>query len=218
MLVWPQIQSIDAERGLITLASAPPPDATVTANYFFHPISDMEIKLAIAAAEAEIEAITGFKYTSEIKTERHKILSGNEFQTEAPIISVSSVKIYSEGGRLIDPDPDYEVLNPQLGIVRINNYRAGILVKPYFLPFIFEVEITYLAGAQEVPDWVKHAVIKIATYNILLRLSSLIVLQEDYTQISLAFKSPDEFVKRLQLLKEEVDSIRQTLPRRGAVV
>ena len=213
-----QIQSVDAERGLITLASAPPSDATVTASYFFHPISDTEIKLAIAAAEAEIEAITGFKYSSETRTERHKILSGNEFQTNAPIISVSSIKIYSEGGTLIDSDPDYEVLNSELGIVRINDYRAGVLTKPYFLPFIYEVEITYLAGAQQVPDWVKHAVIKIATYNILLKLSSLMVLQEDYTQISLTFKSPEEFVKRLQHLKEEVEHIRQTLPKRGAVV
>jgi len=212
------IQSLDADRGIIVLSAAPPSGATVTANYFFHPISDGEISVAIAAAEAEIEAITGFKYSSESRTERHKVLTGNEFQTNAPIISVQSIKIYSEGNVLLDSNPSYEVLNSELGIVRINNYRAGVLTRPYFLPFIFEVEITYIAGTPTVPDWVKHAAVSIATYNILVRLSSLLVLQEDYTQISLTFKSPEELVKRLQVLKEEIENIKRRLPKKGAVI
>ncbi|MEM4591757.1 MAG: hypothetical protein QW555_08015 [Nitrososphaerota archaeon] len=212
------VASLDAERGLITLINAPPNGATVTTDYYWHPISDSEIGLAISGAEAEIELLTGFKYSSETVTERHILFFGNEFRTRKPIINVNEVKIYSILGTLIDTQPQYIVVDNVLGLVRILNYRAGIPTRPYFLPAAYEVEITYQAGYSSVPDYIKNAVILFATYQILLKFQRLITFEKDYTQISLTFKSPEEFARRLEFIRQEIERVKKQLPKRVGTI
>jgi len=204
---------MDVERGLISFSS--PPVGEVTANYYWHPISDSEIALAIASAEAEIELLTGFKYVPEEVTEKIKVFIGNEIKTSRPIISISSVKIYSMIGTLVNDNPRVEIIDKEKGIVRILDYRAGIPTRPYFLPSAYEVEITYQAGYTTPPDYIKNAAVLFATYYILLKFQRMIVLNEDYTQVSLTFKTPDEFTKRLNFIREEVERIRALLPKRA---
>jgi hypothetical protein len=206
----------DPERGLITLASAPA--GAVTADYYWHPIGDAEIGLAIASAVAEVELLTGFRYVPETVTERIKVFVGNEIRTSRPIISVSNVKIYSMGGTLVNDAPRYEVIDAEKGVVRILDYLAGVPTRPYFLPSAYEVEITYQAGYTSPPDYIKNAVVLFATYYILLKFQRMIVLSEDYTQVSLTFKSPEEFTRRLEFIRGEVERIRALLPKRSRAI
>jgi hypothetical protein len=206
----------DPERGLITLSSAP--TGAVTADYYWHPIGDEEIRLAISSAVAEVELLTGFRYVPETVTERIKVFVGNELRTGRPIISVSSVKIYSMAGTLVDDGPRYEVVDAEKGVVRILDYRAGVPTRPYFLPSAYEVEITYQAGYPSTPDYIKNAVVLFATYYILLKFQRMIVLSEDYTQVSLTFKSPAEFTERLEFIRGEVERIRALLPKRSRAI
>jgi hypothetical protein len=206
----------DPERGLIMLTSSP--TGAVTADYYWHPIGDAEIGLAIASAVAEVELLTGFRYVSETVTERIKVFVGNEIRTSRPIISVSSVKIYSMAGILVDDNPRHEVIDAEKGVVRILDYRAGVPTRPYFLPSAYEVEITYQAGYPSPPDYIKNAVVLFATYYILLKFQRMIVLSEDYTQVSLTFKSPAEFTERLEFIRGEVERIRALLPKRSRAI
>ena len=207
---------VNPERGLVSFSS--PPSGTVTADYYWHPISDTEISLAIASAEAEVELLTGFKYAPEEITEKIRVYVGNEVKTSRPIISVSSLKIYSIIGTLVNDNPRYEVIDKDKGIIRILDYRAGIPTRPYFLPSAYEVEVTYQAGYSSPPDYIKNAVVLFATYYILLKFQRMIVLNEDYTQVSLTFKTPEEFTRRLEFIREEVERIRALLPKRSRAI
>lgn len=208
----------DPERGLVELSSPPGESAVVTADYYWHPISDDEIRLAIASAVAEVELLTGFKYAPEEVTEKIRVYVGNEIKTSKPIISVSSIRIYSLIGTLVSDNPRYEILDRDKGVIRILDYRAGIPTRPYFLPSAYEVEITYQAGYTSPPDYVKNAVVIFATYYILLKFQRMIVLNEDYTQVSLTFKTPEEFTRRLEFIKSEVERIRSLLPKRSRAI
>jgi hypothetical protein len=167
---------------------------------------------------AEVELLTGFRYVPETVTERIKVFVGNELRTSRPIISVSSVKIYSTVGTLVNDNPRYEVMDAEKGVVRILDYRAGVPTRPYFLPSAYEVEITYQAGYPSTPDYIKNAVVLFATYYILLKFQRMVVLSEDYTQVSLTFKSPAEFTERLEFIRGEVERIRALLPKRSRAI
>jgi uncharacterized small protein (DUF1192 family) len=46
----------------------------------------------------------------------------------------------------------------------------------------------------------------------------MVVLSEDYTQVSLTFKSPAEFTERLEFIRGEVERIRALLPKRSRAI
>ena len=208
-----QVAGIEAERGLVTLAQDPGPNATVTADYFYHPISDSEISLAIGAAEAEVDLLTGYRFAQYNAVERHTIYVGDEFRTRAPIISINSIKIYSRSGTLINSNPQYIIVDKDIGLVRLVGYMAGIPVRPFFLPAQFDVEIDYVAGYSNVPDYIKEATILIATYHILLKMARRLNVAEDYTQVSMAFATRDEFIQRLEFIRREVERVKALLPK-----
>ena len=210
------VQRVDKERGEIILTSPAPQGSVVTATYYWHPVGDEEIGIAIETAEAEIEAITGIRFTQHVVTERVKLLSGQEVYLSQPIIGIEYVKLYNMQGVLVDSSPSYEVVDSENGVVRIHGYRAGSSPPPWYLPSSFEVEVRYQAGYTKAPEDVRHASIVLATYWLLVRLCGQLVFGEDYGGLtSIGFKS-EEVIQRIKSLRNEVSRLLNTLPRRVA--
>ncbi len=205
-----EVESVDADRGIITFTSAP--SGYVTADYYWHPISDAEIQLAIAAAELEIKALTGINYEPHTAIEHHRLYYGDQLYMSEPIISIISI-IDKDSGRTLSSS-EYELL-PN-GIVKLKTYYAGRVTSPWFLPSIYSFEVTYQAGYSEIPATVRHATLLIATYNILLRIARQISFSEDYSGISATFKSPEELNSRMEMLAKEIERVKASLPRRVA--
>jgi len=205
------IESVDANRGIITLTNDPSTD--VTATYYWHPIGDFEIDLAIKSASTEIESLTGTKYTPHTTIEHHKLYFGEYLYLSEPIISIESIT--DESGRILHPD-EYEVIDPKNGVVKFKKIFAGLSAPPWYLPTVYSFKVVYQAGYEEIPSIIKHAVILIATYNILIRIARQITFTEDYSGISIGFKSPEELNTRIKLLADEIERIKMHLPRRVA--
>jgi hypothetical protein len=206
------IESIDENRGIIMLASEPSGD--VTATYYWHPIGDSEIDLAIGSASVEIEALTGTKYIPHTVTEYHKLYFGEYLYLSEPVVSIESITDESSGKTL--SSDEYEVIDAKNGVVRLKNIFAGQIVPPWFLPTTYSFKVVYQAGYEEIPAIVKHAVILIASYNILFRIARQITFSEDYTRIAIGFKTPEELDARIKLLADEIERIKTHLPRRVA--
>ncbi|MEM2257818.1 MAG: hypothetical protein QXU87_04000 [Candidatus Caldarchaeum sp.] len=204
------VSAVDAERGVITLASAPPSGATVTADYYWHPIGDSEIQLAIGYAEAEIRAATGIIFEAHTTVEHITLYYGSEFSLAEPIIAISEI---IANGKPLASD-EYEILAPEAGRVKLKMLAAGIPAPPWFLPRPLNLKVTYQAGYAEVPDIVRQAATLIASYQLLLRLQRQITFSEDYGGVAAAFKSPAELTERLEFLREEVERVKSQLPRR----
>jgi hypothetical protein len=205
------IESIDASRGIIMLASEPSGD--VTATYYWHPVGDSEIDLAIGSASVEIEALTGTKYIPHTVTEYHKLYFGEYLYLSEPVISIESIE--ESSGKTLSSD-EYEVIDAKNGVVWLKNIFAGQIAPPWFLPTTYSFKVVYQAGCGEIPAIVKHAVILIASYNILFRIARQITFSEDYTGIAIGFKTPEELDARIKLLVDEIERIKTHLPRRVA--
>ena len=212
------IASIDSDRGVITLQDPVAEGSTVTADYYWHPIGDDEIKLAIAEAEAEIESKTGIKFEPHSKVEEIILNYGSEFNVSEPIISITSIKhLYDDSYKELGSD-EYEIVDKETGRIRLKNIIAGVAVPPWYLPLRVRLRVEYTAGYETVPDMVKHAAILIASYQVLLRIQRQISFSEDYTAITVAFKTPNELTERLEFLRAEVERVKDMLPRRVAKI
>jgi len=209
-----EVIGVDAELGEITLAAPPPHGSTVEATYYWHPVGDAEIELAIKTASAEIEATTGMRFTQHTRTERIMITSGNEASTSHPIIAVNQLKIYNQRGELIDENPEYDIVDREQGVIRLRRYQAGAARPPWYLPSIIQVEISYEAGFVEVPEQVRQACIILASYWLLVRIAGQLVYGEDYAgSVSIGFRT-DELTARINSLRREVEKVIERLPRR----
>ncbi|MEM2182356.1 MAG: hypothetical protein QXK84_06670 [Nitrososphaerota archaeon] len=208
--VLADINSIDEERGVITLATAPPSGALLTADYYHHPVGDSEIKLALSYAEEEIKTTTGIKYEAHEKTEEVILHYGSVFELAEPIITINSIDI---DGYTLTAD-EYEIVDAEAGIVRLKNISAGLVMPPWYIAKSIRLRVQYIAGYQAIPSIVKHASILIATYQLLLRLQRQVTFTEDYSGITMAFKTPEDLTNRLQFLRAEVARVKELLPRR----
>ena len=208
------IASIDPDRGIITLQDPVAEGSTVTADYYWHPIGDNEIELAIAEAEAEIETKTGIKFEAHSKTEEIILHYGSEFNLSEPVISITSIKhLYDDSYEELSSD-EYEIVDKETGKIRLKNIIAGVAVPPWYLPLSVRLKVEYMAGYEAIPDIVKHATILIASYQVLLRIQRQISFSEDYTGITVAFKTPNELTERLEFLRAEVERVKNMLPRK----
>jgi len=212
------ISSIDPDRGVITLQDPVPEGASVTADYYWHPIGDNEIKLALAEAEAEIESKTGIRFEPHSKTEEIVLHYGSEFNLSEPIVSIQSIKLLYDSSYKELTQDEYEVVDKEAGRIRLKNIVAGVAVPPWYLPVSIRLKVEYTAGYETVPDRVKHAAILIASYHVLLRIQRQISFSEDYAGITVAFKTPQELTERLEFLRSEVERVLDMLPRRVAKV
>ncbi len=210
------VASVDAERGEISLASPAPQGSVITCDYYWHPVGDGEISLAIEAAEAEIDATAGMRFDAHTRSERIKLHHGSELSLSAPIISIQSVKVYDQRGALIDSAAEYEVLDAESGLIRLLRHSAGRPAPPWYLTRSLEVEVSYTAGYQQVPESVRNAAILIASYWLALRVGGRIVFGDDYGEaLSVGFSSED-LSRRLRAMREEVERVKKSLPRRVA--
>ena len=207
------VTSVDPEKGEVTLSTPPPPSSLVTATYYWHPVGDGEISLAIKTAEAAIEAATGMRFSQHLRRERIKLYSGSDVVLSHPVISVEGVRVIGGSG-VVDASPSYEVIDHEHGVVRLRGYVAGSVSSPWYLPAVYEVEVVYQAGYPTVPDSVKQACVLMASYWLLLRAAGQLVYGEDYGYgVSAGFKT-EELEGRIKLLRSELDRILEALPKR----
>ncbi len=207
------VSSVDTERGEVTLSSPPSAGALVTATYYWHPVGDAEINLAIKTAEASVEAATGIRFQQHTRRERIKLHSGSDVVLSHPIITVDSVRVLG-GDDVVDSSPAYEIIDKEQGVVRLRDYKAGSASPPWYLPKTYEVEVTYQAGYVAVPDVVKQACVLMASYWLLVRAAGQLVYGEDYGGgVSLGFKT-EEIEGRIRLIRSELERVLKVLPRR----
>ncbi|MCS7145335.1 MAG: hypothetical protein RMJ28_06960 [Nitrososphaerota archaeon] len=205
--------SVDAERGLVALAEPVPAGSEVSANYFWHPVSDSEIRLAVAKASAEVELVTGRRYQAYRAAERVLLNEGSRVRLRDRILAVESVRVYDSGGELIDDAPEFVVEDAEQGLLRLRQYAAGSPSGPLFLPTNFEVEVTYMTGYTETPEHIKQYTILAASYEVLLRFQRMLQVEGSYGEVALVVKSPEGLRERLEYLREEIERFRRLLPK-----
>ncbi|MCS6770361.1 MAG: hypothetical protein NZ570_08010 [Candidatus Caldarchaeum sp.] len=206
-------EAIDPDIGLVSIYPPPSQAARVEASYYWHPVGDSEVQLAVEAAEAEVEALTGTVFKPHPKVERVVVSRGRTFNLSEPVLSLLSVKVYDHAGNLLDSDAPAEVLDPQTGLIRIPA-SAGEPRPPWYLSHPFEVEAVYQAGYAQTPPTVKQAVITLASYIILTKLQRSLSFAADYGGAVVAGFTAEDLERRLSFLRQEVDRVKQTLPRR----
>lgn len=205
-------ESVDPDTGLISVYPPVSDDAEVEASYFWHPVGDGDITLAVEAAEALVEALTGTVYAPHNRVERIVLKRGNTLRLSEPIISIESVKTYDSMGTLVGEE-EVEVVDAATSIIRLKG-RAAEPRPPWFLPSTLEVEVRYVAGYEQVPAAVKNCVLALASYNLLTRFQHRLVFSADYGKTVSAAFSAEELEKRLGFLKAEVEKTLNSLPRR----
>ncbi|MEM1937954.1 MAG: hypothetical protein QXX49_07470 [Candidatus Caldarchaeum sp.] len=206
-------EAIDPDQGIISIYPPPSEDARVESSYFWHPIGDAEVQLAVEAAEAEVEALTGTVFKPHPRVERVVVRRGRAFNLSEPVLQLLSVKIYDAAGNMLDDDAEAEVVDPQTGLVRLA-VSAGEPQPPWYLTHPLEVEAVYQAGYSETPSTVKQAVLTLASYYVLARLQRSLSFAESYGGVVVAGVAWDDLESRLSYLREEVERVRKALPRR----
>lgn len=207
------ISSVDAERGLVALSSTVPSGSTVTASYYWHPVSDSEIRLAVAKASAEVELVTGRRFLPYRAAERVIVTEGSRVRLRDRIVSVDWVKVYDADGELLDGSAEFVVEDAEQGIIRLKRYSAGRPSGPLFLPTTLEIEVSYTAGYPETPEHIRQYTILAATYEVLLRFQRMLQVEGSYGEVALTVKSPEGLRERLEYLKGEVERFRVMLPK-----
>lgn len=207
------VASLDAERGLVALAEPVPQGSVVTASYYWHPVSDSEIVLAVSKASAEVELVTGRRYVPYRATERVVLSEGSRVKLRDRVLAVERVWVYDPGGELIDPSPEYVVEDAEQGVIRLRRYSAGSPAGPLFLPSSFEVEVTYLTGYSETPQHIRQYTILAATYEVLLRFQRMLQVEGSYGDAALVVKAPEGLRERLEYLRGEIERFRELLPK-----
>ncbi|MEM4183917.1 MAG: hypothetical protein QXG52_08860 [Candidatus Caldarchaeum sp.] len=213
------ISSVDAETGAITLSTAPSSGASVTANYFWHPFGDGEVRQVVEQAENEVDLAAGRSFESAAVTERVHMTVGQFVQlSRLPIQAVNSVKIVSMSGNVVATlsTDDYVVMSTGIWLKK---HRAGIPSPPWYLPAEFFAEVEYVGGYTTIPSHVKHATLTIAGYRLLLKVAQQLSVEPEYQgKVSVALKSPSDLEKRLETLSREVADVKHSLSLRAAVI
>lgn len=215
-----QVSSIDYDEGCITLSEPPATGLEVRVSYSWHPVSDHELKIAIEAAEAEIDSECGRSFKESLHEERIYLSHGNTISLlNAPIIKVESVIIESSSGEVIEElKPSMYECYPELGVIRLKKYYAGVVSPPWYIHSTFYVRVRYVSGYSEVPGIVKQAALLLSSYHVLSRISMLYTTEPEYQgRLSVVFKKPGEIFSRLEFLRSEVDRIKKQLPRQVKV-
>lgn len=216
-----QVLEVDCEEGCIYLVEPPPPGAQVLSSYSWHPISDQELRVAIEAAEAEIEAECGRSFKESFHEEIILLSHGNTLTLlNSPVIRVESVTIESLSGEVIEElQPSKYECYTDIGLIRLKTYYAGKPSPPWFTPSTFYVRIRYVAGYREVPGIVKQAALLLSSYHILSKISILYTTEPEYQgKISIVFKKPGEVFSRLEFLRNEIERIKKQLPKQVKVL
>lgn len=210
------VASIDPERGMLTLASPPPSGSAVTADYYWHPFGDGELTQAIEAAEAEIHAVTGQRFSQQTYTERFYVTYGNEVQlTHRPVTSVYLVRVEDAAGNGEDLASSDYVVDTSAGVVRLRKHFAGVIRPPWYTVSQFYVTVTYTAGYASIPNNIKLAALKLATYHLLQKTVTEIESEPEYQgKLVLVFKKPEDLLARLEQLRVECERVKALLPRR----
>lgn len=205
--------SIDAERGLVALAEQIHQGAEVAASYYWHPVSDSEIELAVSKASAEVELVTGRRFTRYAAVERVVLSGGSRVKLRDRIVSVESVRVYDSEGGLIDASAEFVVEDEEQGVIRLKRYAAGVPAGPLFLPSVLEVEVSFTAGYAETPEHIKQYTILAATYEVLLRFQRILQVERSYGEAALVVRAPEGLRERLEYLREEIERFRRMLPK-----
>jgi len=204
--------AIDPDEGVVELVPPPADGVRVEADYSWHPVGDGEIENAVEAAEAEVEALTGAVYTPHTRVERVRVFRGRHITLSEPVISVQGVKVFDTSGNLLDASAEAEAVDPSTGLIRLK-HRSAEPGPPWYLPPIYEVEVSYVAGYHEVPPSVRQAVLTLASYLVLSRFQRGVSFTQDYGAVVAGFTA-DELGERLAFLQSEAERVRQLLPRR----
>jgi hypothetical protein len=216
-----QVLNVDSEEGCITLLDPPPTGLDVSASYSWHPVSDHELKVAIEAAEAEIDAECGRSFKESLREERIYLSYGNIITLQnTPVIRVESVIIESLSGEVIEElQPSMYECYSEPGVIRLKTYYAGKVSPPWYTPSTFYVRVRYLSGYSEIPGIVKQAALLLSSYHILSKISILYTTEPEYQgRISVVFKKPSEIFSRLEFLRGEVERIKKQLPKQIKVL
>ncbi len=206
-------ESIDAEAGLVVLADEPPAGAGILVSYYWHPVSDREIVLALAKASAEIELVTGRRFGPYRVRERAVLSAGNVVRLGDRVLEIESVRVFTADGHLVDPDADYELLDAENGVLRIRGYEAGRPSGPLFIPFTLEVEVAYTAGYAETPEYIRQYTVMAATLEVLLRFQRALSVERSYGDLVLVAKAPGGLGERIEQLRRELERFREILPK-----
>jgi hypothetical protein len=206
-------ESVDAETGLVVLPEDPPAGSSIAVSYYWHPISDREIGLALAKAAAEVELVTGRRFGPYRARERVVLTSGSIVRLGDRVVEVESVKIYTLDGQLLDSAAGFELIDPENGLLRIKGYEAGRPSGPFFIPSALEVEVTYTAGYTETPDYIRQYTIMAATLEVLLRFQRMLSVERSYGDLVLVVKAPGGLGERIEQLRAELERFREILPK-----
>ncbi|MEO0157982.1 MAG: hypothetical protein ABIM59_04555 [candidate division WOR-3 bacterium] len=207
------VASVDAERGLVALSEPVSTNSQVAVNYYWHPISDAEIRLAIAKASAEVELVAGRRFARYRTVERLILTEGSRVRLRDRVVSVDWVRVYDAAGELVDDSAEYVVEDAEQGVLRLKRYSARDIAGPFFLPNILEVEVSYTAGYPETPEHIKQYTILAATYEVLLRFQRMLRVERSYDEVALVVKSTEGLGERLAYLREEIERFRKLLPK-----
>ncbi|MEM4288018.1 MAG: hypothetical protein QXV97_04345 [Candidatus Caldarchaeum sp.] len=206
-------EAIDPDQGIISIYPPPSQNAVVESNYRWHPVGDGEISLAVEAAEAEVEALTGTIYTPHTKVERITLHRGSLINLSEPLLNLINVRIYDTGGNLLEDNAEADVVDNQAGLVRIRR-SAGTPTPPWYISQPLTVEVVYQAGYLQPPPTVRQAVLTLASYWVLARFQRSLAFSADYGGAVVAGFTSQELENRLSHLRKEVENVRRTLPKR----
>ncbi|MEM4190000.1 MAG: hypothetical protein QW544_05760 [Candidatus Caldarchaeum sp.] len=98
--------------------------------------------MAVEAAEAEVEALTGTIYTPHTKVERITLHRGSLINLSEPLLYLLNVRIYDAAGNLLEDNAEANVVDHEAGLVRIRR-SAGIPTPPWYLSHPLNVEVVY---------------------------------------------------------------------------
>ncbi|MDJ0270971.1 MAG: hypothetical protein QXS96_02715 [Candidatus Caldarchaeum sp.] len=205
-------ESIDPSTGLVSIHPPPSPGASVEADYFWHPIGDEDIILAVEAAEGLVEALTGVVYVPHQRVERRRIERNGLVALSEPVITIQSIKLYDSFGNFLG-EAEATLVDRAAGILKIRVVSQEPR-PPWYLPSYVEAEVEYVGGHESVPATVKNAVLALASHNLLTRFQQRLALTPDYGGgVSTVFVTED-LEKRLRFLRSEVEKTVNSLPRR----
>ncbi|MEM4281508.1 MAG: hypothetical protein QW470_06225 [Candidatus Caldarchaeum sp.] len=206
-------EAIDPDQGIISIYPPPSENARVEASYSWHPVGDGEITLAVEAAEAEVEALTGTIYAPHPRIERITLHRGSLINLSEPALNLLSVRIYDSAGNLVMDNADADILDHQAGLVRLR-HSAGEPRPPWYLSHPLTVEVVYQAGYQQPPPTVRQAILTLASYWVLTRFQRSLSFAADYGGAVVAGFTSEELESRLRQLREKVENVKRALPRR----
>lgn len=205
-------ESIDPSTGLVAINPPPSENTMVEADYFWHPIGDDDIILAVEAAEGLVEALTGVVYVPHQRVERRRIERNGLVTLSEPVIAIQSVRLYDGFGNFLG-EAEATVVDRAAGVLKIR-VASQEPRPPWYLPSYVEAEVEYIGGHETVPATVKQAVLALSSHNLLTRFQQRLALAPDYGGGVSAVFVAEDLEKRLRFLRSEVEKTVNSLPRR----